>query len=447
MGIIALLASACIIQPGQPGTGAMTLIQFPGAGTENRHAALANHSPIYINGNSQFNGTNGVSSGNGTAPNPYIIEGWDINASTAHGIRFENTSAYFTLKNCCIYGGSYNGASNYGVYLFNATDGKLENNGLAGNYEGIRLEGSPRNVISCNNISGNYIGIELHSSSRNIFSHNIVEASGWHGISLSCAGYNVVEYNEINSNIQAGIAFSCASSTDVTHNNVSHNGEGMYISGATNTIKFNSVFLNDNDGIRLKDYYGTEISYNIFTGNTKFGINISSTTNYTRIHHNNFDGNNGAGPVFDKDHVQANDSSSGMNFWNLSGAGNYWSDWTSPDVKSGPKQDQPGSDGIVDIPYPINITGNCSDMYPLTTSAVAEFAVIPVSVGLVFIALAAWGLKRKPGRRARRQRGPGQGLNTGLREILENNPISLNMQAYLARVSPHECQFHASARY
>ena len=44
--------------------------------------------------------------------------------------------------------------------------------------------------------------------------------------------------------------------------------------------------------------------------------------------------------------------------------GNHWSNWTSPDTMSGPGQNVPGSDGIVDVPLPIG--GGYEDHYPLT---------------------------------------------------------------------------------
>jgi hypothetical protein len=50
--------------------------------------------------------------------------------------------------------------------------------------------------------------------------------------------------------------------------------------------------------------------------------------------------------------------------------GNYWSDWTAPDELSGPNQDAPGSDGIVDLPR-----GN--DLYPL----IAEYCTATPNTG------------------------------------------------------------------
>lgn len=48
--------------------------------------------------------------------------------------------------------------------------------------------------------------------------------------------------------------------------------------------------------------------------------------------------------------------------------GNYWSSYTGVDLNSGPNQDQPGSDGIGDIPYNIPYSSAGSqDRYPLMT--------------------------------------------------------------------------------
>jgi hypothetical protein len=63
------------------------------------------------------------------------------------------------------------------------------------------------------------------------------------------------------------------------------------------------------------------------------------------------------------------------------GGGNYWSNWTSPDSKSGPLQNLPGSDGIVDNPLPI--AGALEDPYPLTRAvSIPETSVQFLASGL-----------------------------------------------------------------
>jgi len=58
--------------------------------------------------------------------------------------------------------------------------------------------------------------------------------------------------------------------------------------------------------------------------------------------------------VYDPLHIQAYDD--GANRWNSSSYGNYWSDWTKPDINT---------DGIVDMPYAI-ASGSNVDHYPTT---------------------------------------------------------------------------------
>src|SRR2546425_4511888 len=57
------------------------------------------HAPIVIDGNGGFTDQNGVTSGNGTASNPYVIEGWNITTDGTTGVTISNTDAYFMIRN------------------------------------------------------------------------------------------------------------------------------------------------------------------------------------------------------------------------------------------------------------------------------------------------------------------------------------------------------------
>ncbi|MBU3902481.1 MAG: right-handed parallel beta-helix repeat-containing protein, partial [Candidatus Thermoplasmatota archaeon] len=63
---------------------------------------LTVHEPIHIYGNDDFTEENGVVNGSGTESDPYIIEGWDIDASQGSnaGIEIRNTNVYFIIRNC-----------------------------------------------------------------------------------------------------------------------------------------------------------------------------------------------------------------------------------------------------------------------------------------------------------------------------------------------------------
>ncbi|MEM4293214.1 MAG: right-handed parallel beta-helix repeat-containing protein [Thermoplasmata archaeon] len=84
--------------------------------------SYTSHTPIHINGNTEFTGANGVTGDSGTQKDPYIIEGWKWrhihNASgNQYGIHQVSSSNNIT------YNWIWNNA-NYGVYI---TSGSTEN--------------------------------------------------------------------------------------------------------------------------------------------------------------------------------------------------------------------------------------------------------------------------------------------------------------------------------
>jgi parallel beta-helix repeat protein len=113
-----------------------------------------------------------------------------------------------------------------------------------------------------------------------------------------------------------------------------------------NNITFNSSIIANNVseiffGI---DLYGSD-NNRIFDNtilNNQFGIFIH-TSDDNRIYHNNILNNHiQARSLYDTGNSFDNDYPSG---------GNYWSDYTGIDEKSGPNQDEPGSDNIGDTGY------------------------------------------------------------------------------------------------
>lgn len=104
-----------------PSSFIANLAGYEGEEIEVGSNGLTSHAPILINGDSEFTLENGVIGGSGAAEDPYIIEGWDINASTANSIFINSTIAYFVVRNVSVHDG---GA---GVILSNVTNGRIEN--------------------------------------------------------------------------------------------------------------------------------------------------------------------------------------------------------------------------------------------------------------------------------------------------------------------------------
>ena len=105
------------------------------------------HVPIFINGDNSFTPSNGVSSGSGTADDPYVIENLLIDASGSHGIWIENTTKHFIIRNCVVENG---GGTHWGIYLKNVRNGRIENNTCENNLDGIALGLSSNNILSNN---------------------------------------------------------------------------------------------------------------------------------------------------------------------------------------------------------------------------------------------------------------------------------------------------------
>ena len=89
----------------------------------------ATHDPIIIAGNEGFTNENGVASGSGSVSDPFIISGWDINASSANGIEIIGTDAHFVIRDCNIYDGVMGYA--YGISLEGVVNGTVTSNILS----------------------------------------------------------------------------------------------------------------------------------------------------------------------------------------------------------------------------------------------------------------------------------------------------------------------------
>ena len=239
------------------------------------------------------------------------------------------------IANNRIYSNSHNGGEIWGLSNLIFNNSIFSNNDL-----GLKVRRScNHNDIINNNISSNSAGgIDLSVSWYNNITNNIISNNGGnttieygHGISGLYTSYNNIINNIIISNEKYGIILSGISNTrnnNIIGNMISDNQWGISIWNSRNRVINNIFFSNAQYGLIT------------FIGNT--------------IYHNCFIENNGGG-------IQA---FGGPNYWNdtYPSGGNYWSDWTTPDIKSGPRQDQPGSDGIVDVPY--SIDGGGKDYYP-----------------------------------------------------------------------------------
>jgi parallel beta-helix repeat protein len=361
--------------------------------------------PIRIDSNDDFNIAHGVTSGNGTESNPWIINNRSIDGDVC-GIYIGNTTEYYTIKDCIIYDCHSNIRPwGYGaINLYNSTNGTVYGNVFSDNSRSVYLHLANNNKISgnvCNYPGG---GIELYSSSFNVIIDNTLDGGG-----IQISGFpDISYYNSIikNTIYRSGIsAPQMAEGTTIENNEISFSeGTGIYVGNAhtdhmrivNNRISSNNgsgiyfmqlnhhqeiinntISNNHNDGIYFSDEsnncvvsnntlinnwhgifmdegcYDNKILDNTVSDND-FGIFLFSDWSITennKIYHNDIINNV----------VQAYDN--GNNFWNDSypAGGNYWSDYMSFDYYNGPNQDLSGADGIGDTPY---LFTNGQDYYP-----------------------------------------------------------------------------------
>ncbi len=340
-----------------------------------------------------------------------------------------------TIKNLQI------GFAVYGIYLWSASRNTISGNTLINNNYGVYLIEASQNTVVGNNITSNAIGITVMSSSNNIFRdnkmnnnynlavygsepshfnndiddsntvngkkvhyiisesnliinsitypdlgylalincqnisvHDLELAGNGHGILLAYTQDSTISKNQITDNY-SGIGIFGSSSNIITGNTVKNNNRGIQLSliSTGNSISINNVTANF-QGIFLFNSTQNTIYGNNITNN-EYGIGFSSSS-YNIIRGNYFISND----------IQTYDTSTddpsttpSMNSWDLGYpiGGNYWSDYTGMDVKSGLNQDQTGSDEIGDKPYIID--QNNQDNFPLMPygSPPAIFIVSP----------------------------------------------------------------------
>lgn len=202
----------------------ISVVGLGAGGTES--SSLTPHPPVFINGNGGFTQDNGVRDGSGTALDPYIIDGWDIDASSKVGIRIEHTTAHFIIRNVRV----HSDQQKNGIELFDVSNGQIVNATVYRNWHGISLAGVTNLVLVDNHISSSrFYGILVLSldfspypssnitMKRNIVSRNLV------GIAVYSSTDSSIVENEISQNADLGISLYYCSGIQVYHNNIVDN--------------------------------------------------------------------------------------------------------------------------------------------------------------------------------------------------------------------------------
>ncbi len=157
------------------------------------------HAPISISGNADFTSSNGVTQGSGTVSDPYIIQGWAINATDKNGLQLYNSSVHFVIRNLDI-------QSHFlGILLDNVSNGTLENSTISDSETGIQISDCNGLIISGNKLLHNQNGIFIFLGSTNIsVSDNTILSNTSYGMNLVLTTLVMVYHNNfVNNTFQA----------------------------------------------------------------------------------------------------------------------------------------------------------------------------------------------------------------------------------------------------
>jgi parallel beta-helix repeat protein len=262
------------------------------------------------------------------------------------------------IANCFLSGNGHGGIHISGCSDLALLDCRLSNNSQSD----IALGGSVSVLMRNNEMTG--MGMSIGGSSASHWNSQDIDTSN------TVNGRPVIYWkNATSGTLPLGasqvILASCSNVT-VEGQDLQGVGYGLLMGYSSwNTIRNNTCAL-DIYGIYLVSSNNNSFFWNSIVSNTAVGLNIYSGSDNV-IWNNLFAGNA----------VQANEESwPHNNKWNISGMGNYWSEWTSPDINL---------DGIVDNPY--TLPSGSKDHYPLAVQppGIPEFNVLMPAMGSLVI--------------------------------------------------------------
>ncbi len=280
----------------------------------------------------------GNCTGNGTYPDPYVIEDLVIDGGGSGScILIENSTVYFKIENCTVYnsGGYYYTeiglSSNAGIKLSHANNSYIIDNNCSGNWYGIRIEYSDNSTISGNTdndgilifgsgnttVSGNIMndyGLGIYGSLEEVSSYDIDTTNLVNGkplyyytnevhlgpdnftnagqvILVNCNDSLVTNLNISDSSI--GISLHYCNHNNISGNTANSNRHGISLfSSDYNTVSENIANNNVHDGIFLNRSNNNTISVNTANNNNEVGITLAnsdyntvsgSTVNYNNL--------------------------------------------------------------------------------------------------------------------------------------------------------------------
>ena len=248
-----------------------------------------------------------------------------------------------------------------GIILSGDFDDRITSNVVWDNYWGIRLTDSENAIITGNNISSTTRqGIRIQDSITATLTGNVMNRSGIHIEGDAVTFWNAHTIDDTNTVNGKPVRYW----KDATGGTVPSGAGQVILASCMDVVVEDQDIDNGTTGILLGFSSSNTIAGNTLSYN-KNGLYLTSSSG-NEIYHNNF--------IFNA--PQGWDGPE-TNTWDDSypSGGNYWSGYAGVDQYSGPNQDQPGSDGIGDVPRPVDAIDE--DRYPLMSPYISSIPPEP----------------------------------------------------------------------
>lgn len=248
---------------------------------QNSMADYISHDPIGINGDANLfeTATREGWPGNGTEGNPFIIEGYEIDASNRTAIWIRSTSLFFVIRDCKIRDTSdYYGS----IVLWEVSDGAINDCVFENCTTTLSLHKSLGITITNNTMDGGLRIYGYHPEYWN--THNIDATNKIDGRSI----YYWNNRNEGTIPPDAGqVILANCTNIIVENQNFNQLFTGIQIvHSSNNTIRYNNISNNQENGVTLQNSHDNKIQENIISNYELSGIDL------TNSHRNIITGNN-----------------------------------------------------------------------------------------------------------------------------------------------------------
>ncbi len=230
------------------------------------------HTPITILGNNDFTAANGVLYGTGTLDDPYIIADWkiDVPVGTPYGIKVENASAHFVLRELIIDGArEKQGAA---IRLGFVSAATIEHCLISNTHNGVTIASSANVVMRDNRLQVTGKGLCVLGVSTDEYRHTIDETNLLNGYPINYfCGRNGERVSGFNSN---NLYIAACQNMTIANNEIV-DGDGIQLAFVNNSlIDSNVAYRNCEDGISLYWSNDNTITDNELGNNHRAGIRL-----------------------------------------------------------------------------------------------------------------------------------------------------------------------------